>query len=70
MREIEKLRADGRVAMIRSLEQSRQVLTPEQREKLRALMAQRWQKRGPGMPQGPGMRGMEMEPQTDQQPTG
>jgi Spy/CpxP family protein refolding chaperone len=60
VREIEKLRADGRVARIRSLEQSRQVLTPEQREKLRALLAQRWQQRGPRM-QGPGMRSMEPE---------
>jgi len=55
VREIEKLRADGRVARIRTMEQSRQVLTPEQREKLRTLLAQRWQHRGP---QGPGMRGM------------
>jgi Spy/CpxP family protein refolding chaperone len=60
VREIEKLRADGRVARIRSLEQSRQVLTPEQREKLRALLAQRWQQRGPRI-QGPGMRSMEPE---------
>src|SRR5262249_43328813 len=30
VREIEKLRADGRVAQIRTMEQSRQVLTPEQ----------------------------------------
>jgi Spy/CpxP family protein refolding chaperone len=58
VREIEKLRADGRVAQIRSLEQSRQVLTPEQREKLRTLLSQRWQHRGP---QGPGMRGMAPE---------
>jgi Spy/CpxP family protein refolding chaperone len=55
VREIEKLRADERVARISSLEQSRQVLTPEQREKLRALLAQRGQPRGP---HGPGMRGM------------
>jgi Spy/CpxP family protein refolding chaperone len=55
VREIEKLRADGRVARIRTMEQSRQVLTPEQREKLRTLLTQRWQHRGP---QGPGMRGM------------
>jgi Spy/CpxP family protein refolding chaperone len=67
VREIEKLRADGRVARIKSLEQSRQVLTPEQREKLRALVTERWQhRRGPGM-QGPGMRGME---DGDQQPAG
>ncbi|MGH7417757.1 MAG: Spy/CpxP family protein refolding chaperone, partial [Candidatus Rokuibacteriota bacterium] len=39
VREIEKLRADGRVAQIMSLEQSRQVLTPEQREKLRSLLS-------------------------------
>ena len=58
VREIEKLRADGRVAQIRSLEQSRQVLTPEQREKLRTLMSQRMQRRGP---HGPGMRGMAPE---------
>ena len=58
VREIEKLRADGRVAQIRTVEQSRQVLTPEQRDKLRALLTQRWQHRGP---QGPGMRGMAPE---------
>jgi len=58
VREIEKLRADGRVAQIRNLEQSRQVLTPEQREKLRTLLSQRMQHRGP---QGPGMRGMAPE---------
>ena len=52
VREIEKLRADGRLAEIRSLEQSRQVLTPEQREKLRSLLSQRGH-RG----HGPGMRG-------------
>ena len=58
VREIEKLRADGRVAQIRSLEQSRQVLTPEQREKLRTLLSERMQHRGP---HGPGMRGMTPE---------
>jgi Spy/CpxP family protein refolding chaperone len=58
VREIEKLRADGRVARIRAMEQSRQVLTPEQREKLRALFTQRWQH---GPQQGPGMRGMAPE---------
>ena len=56
VRDIEKLRGDAKIARIRTLEQSRQVLTPEQREKLRALMAQRWQQRGPRP--GPGMRGM------------
>jgi hypothetical protein len=34
------------------------VLTPEQREKLRTLLSQRMQHRGP---QGPGMRGMTPE---------
>ena len=58
VREIEKLRADGRVAQIRSLEQSRQVLTPEQREKLRTLLSQRMQHRGP---HGPGTHGMAPE---------
>jgi len=58
VREIERLRADGRVAQIRSLEQSRQVLTPEQREKLRTLLSQRGQHRGP---HGPGMHGMTPE---------
>jgi len=58
VREIEKLRADGRVAQIRSMEQSRQVLTPEQRDKLRTLLSQRGQHRGP---HGPGMRGMTPE---------
>jgi Spy/CpxP family protein refolding chaperone len=59
VREIEKLRADGKIERIRNLEQSRQVLTPEQREKLRALLAERWQRRGPHP--GPGMRGMAPE---------
>ena len=58
VREIEKLRADGRVARIRTMEQSRQVLTPEQRDKLRALLTQRWQHRGS---QGSGTRGMAPE---------
>jgi Spy/CpxP family protein refolding chaperone len=58
VREIEKLRADARVARIRSLEQSRQVLTPEQREKLRGLVGQQGQHRGP---HGPGMHGMTPE---------
>jgi Spy/CpxP family protein refolding chaperone len=41
VREIEKLRGDERVARFTSLEQSRQVLTAEQREKLRTLLSQR-----------------------------
>lgn len=66
VRDIEKLRGDAKIARIRTLEQSRQVLTPEQREKLRALMAQRWQQRGPRP--GPGMRGMAPE-EPSHQPT-
>ena len=59
VRDIERLRGDERVARLRSLEQSRQVLTPEQREKLRAMLSQRWQHRGPQ--RGPGMHGMAPE---------
>jgi len=65
VREIERLRGDERVARLRSLEQSRQVLTPEQREKLRTLLSQRWQQRGPQP--GPGMRGTAPE-EGSQQP--
>ena len=54
VREIEKMRADGRVARIRGMEQSRQVLTPEQQEKLRSLLSERMPHRGP---HGPGTRG-------------
>ncbi|MEX2222057.1 MAG: Spy/CpxP family protein refolding chaperone [Candidatus Rokuibacteriota bacterium] len=46
VREIEKLRADDRVAQIQSLEQSRQTLTPEQRDKLRSLLSQRGKHHG------------------------
>jgi hypothetical protein len=42
IRELEKLRADLRIARIRTLEQGRAVLTPEQRTKLQALLG------GPG----------------------
>lgn len=63
VREIEKLRADGSIARIRSMEQSRQTLTPEQREKLRAMFAARWQRGS----QGPGAgRGMAPQDGTNQ----
>jgi Spy/CpxP family protein refolding chaperone len=55
VREIEKLRADSTIARIRNMEQGRQTLTPEQREKLRALLSQRWQ-RGPQAPTPGGRR--------------
>lgn len=65
VREIEKLRADGSIARIRSMEQSRQTLTPEQREKLRAMFTERWQ-RGPQGPRSGAGRGMAPQDGTDQ----
>ena len=41
LREIERLRADVRLARIRTIEQGKGHLTPEQRTKLRALLAER-----------------------------
>jgi Spy/CpxP family protein refolding chaperone len=38
VRELEKLRADLRIARIRAVEQGRTILTPEQRTKLQALL--------------------------------
>jgi Spy/CpxP family protein refolding chaperone len=46
VREIERLRADSRVAAIRTDEQAKAQLTPEQREKLKGLAAARGQHRG------------------------
>jgi len=57
VREIEKLRADGSIARIRGMEQTRQTLTPEQREKLRAMFAARSQRGPQGSRPGAG-RGM------------
>jgi len=48
VREIERLRADGHIAAIRTGEQAKAQLTPEQRDKLKALQAAWWQRRGPG----------------------
>jgi Spy/CpxP family protein refolding chaperone len=42
VREIEKLRGDGQIARIRANEQAKAQLTPEQRDKLKGLMAERW----------------------------
>jgi Spy/CpxP family protein refolding chaperone len=56
VREIEKLRADGRIASIRTNEQSKAQLTADQRDKLKALMQARWQqrmRRGAEEPGGP-----------------
>ena len=44
VREIERLRADSRLAAIRTDEQAKAQLTPEQREKLKGLAATRWQR--------------------------
>lgn len=55
VREIERLRADSTIARIRNMEQSRQTLTAEQREKLRTLLSQRW-RRGPQAPTPGGRR--------------
>jgi len=65
VREIEKLRADGSIARIRGMEQTRQTLTPEQREKLRALFAARWQ-RGPQGPRPGAGRGMAPQDGTNE----
>jgi len=46
VREIERLRADSRLAAIRMDEQAKAQLTPEQREKLKGLEAARWQHKG------------------------
>ncbi len=45
VREIERLRADSRLAAIRTDEQAKAQLTPEQREKLKGFAAARWQRR-------------------------
>jgi Spy/CpxP family protein refolding chaperone len=48
VREIEKLKGDGRIAAIRTAEAAKAQLTAEQREKLKSLWAARWQRRGSG----------------------
>jgi hypothetical protein len=50
VREIERLRAEQRLARIRTIEQGKAQLTPEQRAKLGTLLAearQHWQRSGP-----------------------
>jgi Spy/CpxP family protein refolding chaperone len=58
IREIEKMRADARVARVRTIEAGKAQLTPEQRTKLAGLMGQlrsRWQRGGPPpRPMAPG----------------
>lgn len=56
IREIEKMRADMQVARIRTIEAGKAQLTPDQRAKLTALMAQhraRWHRGGPERPAPP-----------------
>jgi Spy/CpxP family protein refolding chaperone len=56
IREIEKMRGDARLARIRTIEAGKAQLTPEQRTKFTALLAQmrtRWQRGGGPPPQPP-----------------
>jgi len=48
VREIERLRGDGRIAAFRIAESAKSQITAEQREKLKSLWAARWQRRGSG----------------------
>ena|SRR6185436_6773281 len=62
VREIEKLRADGRLEVIRASEQGKAQLTPDQRSKLKALGEARWQqrmRRGAEEHRGPAAAGVE-----------
>ena len=61
VREIEKLRADGRLELIRANEQGKVQLTADQRNKLKALHEARGQymRRGAEEPRGPAAAGAE-----------
>lgn len=48
VREIERFKADGAIARIRTNEAAKAQLTPEQREKLKTLRASGWERRGGG----------------------
>jgi protein CpxP len=48
VREIERLKADGAIARIRTNEAAKAQLSADQREKLKTLRAARWQRRGGG----------------------
>jgi Spy/CpxP family protein refolding chaperone len=54
IRDIERLKADGAIARIRTNEAAKAQLTPDQREKLKTLRAARWQRRGGGEDGGDG----------------
>jgi periplasmic protein CpxP/Spy len=48
VRELERLKADGAIARIRTNEAAKAQLSADQREKLKTLRAARWQRRGGG----------------------
>jgi Spy/CpxP family protein refolding chaperone len=54
IRDIEKLKADGAIARIRTNEAAKAQLTPDQREKLKTLRMARWSRRGGGEGGGDG----------------
>jgi periplasmic protein CpxP/Spy len=54
IRDIEKLKADGAIARIRTNEAAKAQLTPDQREKLKTLRMARWGRRGGGEGAGDG----------------
>jgi Spy/CpxP family protein refolding chaperone len=54
IRDIEKLKADGAIARIRTNEAAKAQLTPDQREKLKTLRMARWQRRSGGEGAGDG----------------
>lgn len=54
IRDIERLKADGAIARIRTNEAAKAQLTPDQREKLKSLRAARWKQRGGGEGEGDG----------------
>ena len=56
IRELARLRADLRIERIRTIEQGRAVLTPEQRTKLQGLLGPAAPPRGPRRTAGPGLR--------------
>ena len=54
IRDIEKLKADGAIARIRTNEAAKAQLTPDQREKLKTLRMARWSRQGGGEGAGDG----------------
>jgi len=54
IRDIEKLKADGAIARVRTNEAAKAQLTPDQREKLKSLRMARWSRPGGGEGAGDG----------------